>query len=200
MSTNYVRMFENVPFSKKDYFFGHFPDVMSFTLLLSYHSAYPRSKSKIDDDGFKQNLLDLCNEWTTGFRTSSVARKGEHWVVDFDMSEGNKNDTATRLKQMDTSGISPGTPGSGGVGGRRKLVLNSRGGKRATSGADPASEVSDDVLSYRSSLSFTISLTNTLLASRYALRQKKTTNVTPVQSGSPTPSATPPSSAPTCPP
>ncbi|GMH87133.1 hypothetical protein TL16_g10758 [Triparma laevis f. inornata] len=144
MSTNYVRMFEKVPFSKKDYFFGHFPDVMSFTLLLSYHSAYPRSKSKIDDDGFKQNLLDLCNEWTTGFRTSSVARKGEHWVVDFDMSEGNKNDTATRLKQMDTSGMSPGTPGSGGVGGRRKLVLNSRGGKRATSGTDPASETKED--------------------------------------------------------
>lgn len=121
LSTNFVKMFERIPFSKKDYFFGHFPDVMTFSLLLSFTSAYPRSKSKIDDFSFKQNLLDLCSEWTTGLRASKRANLGTSWVMEYDLQDGNRGGgAAERLKHMGDSTMNPaGTPGTN----RRKINM-----------------------------------------------------------------------------
>jgi len=98
-----------VSFQRKDYFFGHFPEMLSLALLLCYHAAYGKSKNKIDVD-FKQNLVDMTTEWTTGFRASKKLTK-KHWVMQYDLQEGGKNPTQDRLKQMD-SAMSPGTSGS----------------------------------------------------------------------------------------
>jgi len=101
MSRNFVKLFEKIAFNKKDYFFGHFPDIMAFSLLLSFSAAYPKSKNRIDEQGFKQKLLDLNSEWICGFKSSSLAR--DHWVTDYDLAEGSKS-AAERIKQMDSLG------------------------------------------------------------------------------------------------
>ncbi|GMH73781.1 hypothetical protein TrRE_jg1556, partial [Triparma retinervis] len=114
LSKNFVRMFEKIPFSKKDHFFGHFPDVMTFTLLLSFNSAYPRSRSKIDDDNFKQQILDLCSEWTTGFVSSKKSSLANSWVFEHDLQDAKTTNAAERMKHL---GENPSTPSTS----RRKL-------------------------------------------------------------------------------
>ena len=114
LSKNFVKMFEKIPFSKKDHFFGHFPDVMTFTLLMSFSSAYPRSRSKIDDDDFKQHILDLCSEWTTGFVCSKKSGASNNWVMEYDLQDAKMAHAAERMKHL---GEGPPTPATN----RRKL-------------------------------------------------------------------------------
>ena len=59
LARNYVKLFEKIPFARKDYFFGHYGDVLAFSILVSFYAAFPKSKGRIDERVFKQRLIDL---------------------------------------------------------------------------------------------------------------------------------------------
>ena len=83
LSLNYVKLFTRIPFSSKDYFFGHFSHVLTFALLHSLKVAYPKSRVRFDDAHFRQLVLDVCSEWSTGFRPSKSGGPtggGKSWI------------------------------------------------------------------------------------------------------------------------
>jgi len=100
LARNYVKLFEKIPFARKDYFFGHYGDVLAFSILVSFYAAFPKSKGRIDERVFKQRLIDLCGEWISGFKSSNKC--ADHWVMDYDLAEGGKS-AAERIKQMDSA-------------------------------------------------------------------------------------------------
>jgi hypothetical protein len=130
MSTNFVKMFEKISFSRKDYFYGHFGDIMALSILLCYTAAFNKSRNKMDSD-FKQMLVDLTTEWTTGFRAAKRLPR-DHWVMQFDLQEGGKSATQERFKQIDSAmSAAPGTPATRARNAKQKMMNLSKQNEKA---------------------------------------------------------------------
>ena len=105
ISLNFVKIFEKIPFNRKDYFFGHFSDVLAFSLLMSFYAAYPKSKNRIDTMEFKQTLIDLMGEWICGFKNSKKCEKvrGASETVRLKRGEAmRRSSVAERLTRSET--------------------------------------------------------------------------------------------------
>jgi hypothetical protein len=134
MSTSFILLFEKIPFSLKDYFFGHLPDMVTVALLLCYSQSFHKSKNKIDAQ-FRHMIMDLVTEWTTGFRNSQKLPP-DHWVMQYDLQEGGKltQSAMNTLKGGGVSGVggegggggdgAPGTPGTRARTAKQKMLAN----------------------------------------------------------------------------
>mmetsp|Transcript_28230 Transcript_28230/g.76332 ORF Transcript_28230/g.76332 Transcript_28230/m.76332 type:complete len:411 (-) Transcript_28230:151-1383(-) len=79
MAGSFVTMFNRVPSSKKDIFFGHFYEAMAYALLLALIQGHPKQRTYFDDIDFRKRLVDRCSVWTTGLRPHSLA--AESWII-----------------------------------------------------------------------------------------------------------------------
>ncbi|KAJ8604283.1 hypothetical protein CTAYLR_002493 [Chrysophaeum taylorii] len=80
MASNYVALFRRVPRERKDYFFRKFHEAMAYGIILVIGAAYPRRRDALSEDlALKRHIINLCAEWTTGIRPSTLP--DDHWIV-----------------------------------------------------------------------------------------------------------------------
>lgn len=80
ISHNYIQVFVNVPMDHKEIFFENFFDAIAQGVFYSMFFSYPKSRSRLNSEEFKQKLYELISKNITGL---TVKNQGyHHWILD----------------------------------------------------------------------------------------------------------------------
>jgi hypothetical protein len=95
ISHNYIQVFVNVPMDHKEIFFENFFDAIAQGVFYSMFFSYPKSRSRLNSEDFKQKLYELISKHITGL---TVKNQGyNHWILD--LGAGNVLDKPQSFSQ-----------------------------------------------------------------------------------------------------
>lgn len=88
ISTQFVKLFLNIPAPHKDGFYLHYYDLLAQIIYYAFLVAYPASRPLINHSFFKIRLLQLTSFWIMGFIPSNLASNLTKWRGDIQFITG----------------------------------------------------------------------------------------------------------------
>ncbi|XP_064608958.1 protein FAM227B-like [Liolophura sinensis] len=68
IADSFVALFHSINADVKDKFLMTYPNCLAQSLFVAFYKSFPDSRERFDADDFKQNLVDLVYEWTSGIK------------------------------------------------------------------------------------------------------------------------------------